>query len=65
MKLSVRYRPKVGDIQTDRNNSEWVIIGITHSGLSRVRRNSLAHQVHALDMPEIAESITPPWVERP
>ncbi len=49
---------KIGDIQTDANKTEWVIVVITHSGLSRVRRYSLAHQIHALNSPEIAESLT-------
>lgn len=49
---------KIGDIQIDSDKSEWVIIGITHTGVSRVRRNSLAHKIHAQDSPEIAKSLS-------
>lgn len=50
--------PKVGEIQIDNDGSEWVIIGIGHMGISRVKRNSLAHRVHAQSSPEIAKSYT-------
>lgn len=48
---------KIGDIQIDNNQTEWVIVGITHTGVSRVKRNSLAHYVHAQRSPEIAKSL--------
>lgn len=51
----------IGDVQTDRDKTEWVIVGITHAGLSRVRRNSLAHYIHAQHSPEIAKAIVIPW----
>jgi hypothetical protein len=50
--------PKVGDIQIDNNKSEWVVVGVTHSGVSRVKRNSLAHQIHAQSSIDIAKSYT-------
>ena len=48
--------PKVGDIQIDKDRSEWIVIGVNRVGVSRVRRNSLAHRVHAQSSPEIAQS---------
>ena len=57
--------PKVGDIQIDNNKTEWVVIGATHTGISRVKRNSLAHKVHAQSSPEIAKSILVPWGTKP
>lgn len=48
---------KIGDIQVDSDKSEWVVIGVTHTGISRVRKNSLAHIVHAKMSPEIAKSL--------
>lgn len=48
---------KIGDIQIDSDGSEWVIIGVTHIGVSRIRRYSLAHQVHSEGSPEIAKSL--------
>lgn len=50
--------PKIGDIQIDDNKSEWIVIGISHTGVSRVRRNSLAHEIHAQGSPEIAKTLT-------
>jgi hypothetical protein len=52
----------IGDIQVDRDKdgnvlAEWVVISIYPRGLSRVKRNSLAHQVHAEGTPEIAKSL--------
>lgn len=52
--------PKAGDIQIDEDGSEWVVIGATRVGISRVRRNSLAHRVHAQSSPEIARSYVIP-----
>lgn len=49
---------KPGDIEIDENKVEWVIIAINYSGVSRVRRNSLAHRVHAKTSPEIAKTLT-------
>jgi hypothetical protein len=49
--------PKIGDVQIDRDKSEWVVIGVSHSGVSRVRRHSLAHQTHSTGVPEIAKSL--------
>jgi hypothetical protein len=50
--------PKVGDIQRDFNGSEWIVITVTGRGItSRVRRNSLAHQIHAENSPVIARSL--------
>ena len=49
---------KVGDIQIDDNRTEWIVVGIFGRGLTnRVRRNSLAHRVHAQLSPEIAKSL--------
>lgn len=49
---------KVGDIQTDIDNSEWVVVSITgRDRVSRVRRNSLAHRVHAERSAIIAQSL--------
>jgi hypothetical protein len=48
--------PKVGSIQIEADKSEWVIVGTSNSGVSRVRRNSLAHKVHAESSPVIALS---------
>jgi hypothetical protein len=50
-------KTKVGDIQVDDNMMEWVVVGVGHMGISRVRRNSLAHFSHAKVSPEIAKSI--------
>ena len=49
---------KIGDIQTDSDKSEWIIVAITNTKPSRVRRNSLAHKVHAQSSPDIAKSYT-------
>lgn len=49
---------KIGDIQIDSNKTEWVVIAVNHSGISRVKRNSLAHKIHAEGMPAIAKSLT-------
>jgi hypothetical protein len=48
---------QVGDIQVDKNSLEWIVVGVTHTGVSRVRRNSLAHKVHAKRSPEIAKTL--------
>lgn len=48
---------KIGDIQIDKDKKEWIVIGVNHTGISRVRRYSLAHQVHSEGMPEIAKSL--------
>jgi hypothetical protein len=48
---------KIGDIQVDSDKSEWVVIGVNHSGISRVRKNSLAHKIHAEVSPDIAKSL--------
>ena len=53
-------KPKVGDIQIDDDKTEWVVIGITHNGVSRVKRLSLAHYVHAQSSPVIAKSFILP-----
>ena len=50
-------RSKVGDIQVDKDGSEWVVIGVGHTGLSRIRRNSMAHIIHARRSQEIAKSL--------
>ena len=49
---------QVGDVETDPDGSEWVIIspgGVFKA--SRVRRNSLAHHVHAESSAVIAASL--------
>jgi len=56
--LAKRKIPQIGDIQMDSNNQEWIIVAITHAGLSRVKRNSLAHLIHATYSPEVAKSLT-------
>ena len=48
---------KLGDIQIDSNGSEWIVVGVATRHVSRVRRYSIAHQVHAKDSPVIAESL--------
>lgn len=53
---------KIGDIQTDtEGGSEWVVIAVfRHNGkehCSRVRRNSLAHVVHARIDPLLKDSL--------
>jgi hypothetical protein len=50
-------KPELGDIQTDPDGSEWVVVGVTTRSLSRVRRYSLAHEVHAQGSPRVAESL--------
>lgn len=50
--------PKIGDIQIDADKSEWVVIANSYSGVSRVKRNSLAHLIHSAYSPEIAKSYT-------
>lgn len=57
---------RVGDVQIDRDKhgkilSEWVIIEVfPHRSPSRVRRNSLAHHIHAEGTPILAESLQTP-----
>jgi hypothetical protein len=52
---------EIGEVQTDLDDSEWVVIGISFANgqqrASRVRRNSLAHHVHAESSPRIAQSL--------
>ena len=49
---------KVGDIEIDDNRTEWIVVGIFGRGrTNRVRRNSLAHRIHAQVSPEIAKSL--------
>jgi hypothetical protein len=50
--------PEQGDIQIDADKSEWIVIGATNLGVSRVKRNSLAHKVHAESSPAIAKSFS-------
>jgi hypothetical protein len=52
-----KKKPEIGDIQVDLNGSEWVVVGTTTRSVSRVRRYSLAHQVHSEGSPRIAESL--------
>lgn len=52
--------PYIGEIQIDKDGTEWVVVGITHSGVSRVKRNSLAHLIHAQHSPEIANKLVVP-----
>lgn len=59
----MKTHPKIGDIQTDTDKTEWVVVGVGHLGLSRVRRNSLAHRVHAQRSEDIAKSLVIPWAE--
>lgn len=56
--LHVKPKPKVGDVQIDRDG-EWVIVSPSNGrlGPSRVRRNSLAHHVHADGNEAIAKSL--------
>lgn len=49
--------PKVGDIQVDNIGMEWVVVGVTTLGISRVRRNSMAHIIHARRSAEIAKTL--------
>jgi hypothetical protein len=51
-------KAEIGDIQIDGNGNEWVVVGVTTRSTSRVRRYSLAHQVHAEGSAIIAESLT-------
>jgi hypothetical protein len=55
--MSTDEKPKLGDIQIDKDGSEWVVVGVTTRSVSRVRRYSLAHHVHAEGSPTIAESL--------
>lgn len=49
---------KIGDIETDPDGSEWVIIEVfTNRKPSRVRKDSLAHRVHAENYFELAKSL--------
>lgn len=49
---------EIGDIQTDPDGSEWVIISVGGAFKpSRVRRNSLAHHIHAKSDSKIAVSL--------
>jgi hypothetical protein len=48
---------KVGDIQPGPNDSEWVVISVQGTRISRVLRNSIAHHVHSVGQPEIAKSL--------
>jgi hypothetical protein len=45
--ILIMTHPKIGDTQIDKDKSEWVVVGVTHLGLSRVRKDSLAHKIHA------------------
>lgn len=57
--------PKVGDVQTDIDGSEWVVISVFgRNRTSRVKRNSLAHYIHAEVSPIIAESFEREKVEQ-
>lgn len=47
---------EVGDVVTDQFG-EWVIISIHEGRISRVRRNSLAHKIHAQSSSIIAKSL--------
>ena len=52
-------KPEAGDIQVDPDGSEWVIIAVYGRGLfTRIRRDSLAHQVFAKDIPVFAKSLS-------
>ena len=58
MSLSKETIPlKIGDVQIDVDNSEWVVVAVYQKRISRVRRNSLAHRIHAEGTPEIAKSL--------
>lgn len=61
-KSRIKVRIRIGDIQTDDHDEkvQWVVIGVTHLGISRVKRDSLAHLVHAQSSPDIAKSLTLP-----
>lgn len=48
---------KIGDMQIDPDKSEWIIISVYGNRISRVRRYSLAHHIHADGDPEIAKSL--------
>ncbi len=51
-------KPKIGDIQIDANGSEWVLVGVAYLGSLLVKRNSLAHRVHAEYSTAVAKSLT-------
>lgn len=53
-----RPLPKQGDIQIDNDKSEWIVVSATPMAFSRIKRNSLAHKVHAQSSPDIAKSYT-------
>jgi hypothetical protein len=50
---------QVGDIETDPDGSEWVIVSLGGAVIkpSRLRRNSLAHHIHAQSSPTLAASL--------
>lgn len=49
---------EIGDIETDPDGSEWIVISVVGRGrVGRVRRNSLAHQKFAERSPKFAESL--------
>jgi hypothetical protein len=55
---------KVGDIQVDHDKSEWVVVAVAgRNRVSRVKRNSLAHYLHAEVSSEIASSYQAEKVE--
>lgn len=62
--MKTSQKPKIGDIQTDSNGIEWIVVGNSHTGISRVKRNSLAHTIHAQSSPDIAKSLMT-WGNKP
>ena len=57
--LDDEEKHQVGDIVTDHDGSEWVILeAYPRRQDSRVRRNSLAHQVLARNSAVIRKSLT-------
>lgn len=57
---------EVGDLQTDPDGTQWVVIAVYGRGrVSRVKRNSLAHEIYASRSPTFAGSIGDNGVETP
>lgn len=50
-------KARIGDIQTDPDGTEWIIVGTTQTTVSRVKRYSIAHEVHARSSEIVAKSL--------
>ena len=57
MKIQLNNPLKIGDIQVDSDDPNGLLLLFITTGISRVRRYSFAHQIHAEVSPEIAKSL--------